>query len=89
MSTLAINAGSSNVKFGLFDGDERDPRVVGEFDWAGSERRGAGGNKARRKLPTGDSTRRKGTASEAELSIAPADPGPGARRMITPLPPMP
>jgi hypothetical protein len=37
----------------------------------------------------GDSTRRKGTASEAELSIAPADPGPGARRMITPLPPMP
>ena len=53
MSALAINAGSSNVKFGLFDGDERDPRVVGEFDWAGSERRGAGGNKARRKLPTG------------------------------------
>ena len=39
MSILVINAGSSSVKFGLFDFDSLAPLARGLLDWAGSEGR--------------------------------------------------
>jgi acetate kinase len=38
MSTLAINAGSSSLKFGLFDDKTLESLVTGEIDWAGGDR---------------------------------------------------
>ena len=39
MSILVINAGSSSVKFGLFDFDSLTPLARGMLDWAGSQGR--------------------------------------------------
>ncbi|MFH1922994.1 MAG: acetate kinase [Planctomycetota bacterium] len=39
MSILVINAGSSSVKFGLFDFDTLEPVARGLLDWAGGDRR--------------------------------------------------
>ncbi len=39
MSILVINAGSSSVKFGLFDFETLRPEATGMLDWAGSARR--------------------------------------------------
>ena len=39
MSILVINAGSSSVKFGLFDFDSLTPLARGLLDWAGSQGR--------------------------------------------------
>ena len=41
MSTLAINAGSSSLKFGLFSDDTCERLVTGEIDWAGGDRQQA------------------------------------------------
>ena len=38
MSTLAINAGSSSLKFGLFDDLDATALVTGEMDWADGKR---------------------------------------------------
>jgi acetate kinase len=38
VSILAINAGSSSLKFGLFDDETCEPLVTGEIDWAGGNR---------------------------------------------------
>ena len=37
MSILVINAGSSSVKFGLFDFDNLEPVARGLLDWAGQK----------------------------------------------------
>ncbi len=39
MTILVINAGSSSMKFGLFDFDTLDPLATGMLDWAGESRR--------------------------------------------------
>jgi acetate kinase len=39
LSILVINAGSSSVKFGLFDFESLDPLARGLLDWAGADRR--------------------------------------------------
>ena len=39
MTILVINAGSSSVKFGLFDFDTLEPVARGLLDWAGESRR--------------------------------------------------
>ena len=41
MSTLAINAGSSSLKLGLFSDDTCERLVTGEIDWAGGDRQQA------------------------------------------------
>jgi acetate kinase len=41
MSTLAINAGSSSLKFGLFSDDTCERLLTGEIDWAGGDRQQA------------------------------------------------
>lgn len=41
MSLLALNAGSSSLKFGLFDDEARERFVTGEIDWAGGDRQQA------------------------------------------------
>ena len=41
MSTLAINAGSSSIKFGLFNDDTCDRLLTGEIDWASGDRQHA------------------------------------------------
>ena len=38
MSTLAINAGSSSLKFGVFSDDSCESLVTGEIDWADGDR---------------------------------------------------
>jgi acetate kinase len=38
MSILAINSGSSSLKFGLFDADTFEPLVEGDMDWAHGDR---------------------------------------------------
>ena len=37
LTILVINAGSSSMKFGLFDFDTLDPVATGMLDWAGHE----------------------------------------------------
>jgi acetate kinase len=39
LTILVINAGSSSMKFGLFDFDTLDPLATGMLDWAGQSRR--------------------------------------------------
>ncbi|MCR4412309.1 MAG: acetate/propionate family kinase [Thermoguttaceae bacterium] len=39
MSILVLNAGSSSVKFGVFDFDTLEPTARGMLDWAGAARR--------------------------------------------------
>ena len=39
MTILVINAGSSSMKFGLFDFDSLDPVATGMLDWGGQSRR--------------------------------------------------
>ncbi|HUJ09017.1 MAG TPA: acetate kinase [Verrucomicrobiae bacterium] len=39
MSILVINAGSTSLKFGLFDAEVRDALMSGSIDWAGGNRR--------------------------------------------------
>ncbi len=41
MSTLAINAGSSSLKFGLFNDETYERLVTGEIDWASGNRQDA------------------------------------------------
>ena len=41
MSILVINAGSTSLKFGLFDGEARDTLVSGIIDWADGNRQRA------------------------------------------------
>jgi len=41
MNALALNAGSSSVKFGVFDADAHEPLVSGEIDWADGDRQRA------------------------------------------------
>jgi acetate kinase len=41
MNALAINTGSSSVKYGVFDDDSRDPLIAGEIDWADGDRQRA------------------------------------------------
>ena len=41
MSILVFNAGSSSMKFGLFDGDARQALVSGEIDWPDGDRQRA------------------------------------------------
>ena len=38
MSILVFNAGSSSLKFGLFDADARDSLASGAIDWADGDR---------------------------------------------------
>ena len=38
MGILAINSGSSSLKFGLFDADTCEPLVAGDIDWAYGDR---------------------------------------------------
>ncbi|HWH71520.1 MAG TPA: acetate/propionate family kinase, partial [Candidatus Sulfotelmatobacter sp.] len=38
MSTLALNAGSTSLKFGLFEEATADPLLAGEIDWAHGDR---------------------------------------------------
>ena len=38
MSILAINAGSSSLKFGLYDNEAHDRIAEGEIDWADGNR---------------------------------------------------
>jgi acetate kinase len=38
MSILAINSGSSSLKFGLFDAAAREPLLAGDLDWAHGDR---------------------------------------------------
>jgi len=40
LTTLALNAGSTSLKFGLFDGDS-EALLAGEIDWSGGNRRQA------------------------------------------------
>ncbi|HYG33468.1 MAG TPA: acetate kinase [Clostridia bacterium] len=39
MSILAINSGSTSLKFGVFDAATGEPLLAGEFDWAHGDRR--------------------------------------------------
>ncbi|HSG71927.1 MAG TPA: acetate kinase [Planctomycetaceae bacterium] len=54
MSTLVLNAGSSSLKFGLFDDQSCDSQTTGLIDWAGDDRsaeltyRTASGEESRR-----------------------------------------
>ena len=41
MSILVINAGSTSLKFGLFDGEARETLVSGTIDWADGNRQRA------------------------------------------------
>ncbi len=41
MSVLALNAGSSSLKFGVFSEAIREPLVLGEIDWAAGDRQSA------------------------------------------------
>jgi acetate kinase len=41
MSILVINAGSTSLKFGLFDAGARETLVSGSIDWADGNRRQA------------------------------------------------
>ena len=41
MSILVINAGSTSLKFGLFDAEARESLVSGSIDWADGNRQGA------------------------------------------------
>jgi acetate kinase len=38
MRILAINSGSSSLKFGLFDAATCEPLLVGDIDWAHGDR---------------------------------------------------
>ena len=38
MSILVINAGSTSLKFGLFDSEARETLVSGTIDWADGNR---------------------------------------------------
>ena len=41
MSILALNAGSTSLKFGLFDDHSCERLIMGEVDWASGDRRQA------------------------------------------------
>jgi len=41
MSILVINAGSTSLKFGLFDADARAALLSGSIDWPGGDRQRA------------------------------------------------
>ena len=45
MSILVFNAGSSSLKFGLFDAEARRALVSGGIDWADGDRRHADSNR--------------------------------------------
>ena len=41
MNILALNAGSTSLKFGLFDTEAEEPLLAGDIDWANGERQRA------------------------------------------------
>jgi acetate kinase len=77
MSTLAINAGSSSLKFGLFHDDSLERLVTGEIDWAGGNRQEAQltvrprqGTTVRSWLPVPDHATAAAGAIQAALGAA-------------------
>lgn len=83
MSTLAINAGSSSLKFGLFDEPDCASLVTGEIDWADGNREEAQlivrprqGTIVRSRLPLPDSSTSAARVIQVALSSMPfaADP---------------
>jgi acetate kinase len=74
MSTLAVNAGSSSVKFGLFDDETCERLVTGEIDWAGGDRQQAqllvrprNGTTVRSWLPVPDNSTAAAVAIQAAV----------------------
>lgn len=74
MSTLAINAGSSSLKFGLFDGDRAERLVTGEIDWADGDRQEAqllvrprNGTTVRSRVPVPDDAAAAAKAIQAAI----------------------
>ena len=74
MSILALNAGSSSLKFGLFDDQAREHVVTGEIDWANGDRQQAqlvvrphNGTTVRLRQPVPDSAAAAACAIQAAL----------------------
>jgi acetate kinase len=72
MSILALNAGSSSLKFGLFNNDACERLLTGEIDWAGGDRQQAqmvirprGGTPVRSLLPLSDNSTAAACAIQA------------------------
>jgi acetate kinase len=83
MSILALNAGSSSLKFELFDGDGLEPWVAGEIDWPDGDRRQAqltierrGAQRERRQVSVPDNAVAAQCAIETVLKARPANVGP-------------
>jgi acetate kinase len=78
MSILAINAGSSSLKFGLFNEPDCAPLVTGEIDWADGNRdeaqlivRPRQGTVVKSRLPLPDSSTAAARALQAALAAMP------------------
>jgi acetate kinase len=76
MSTLAINTGSSSLKFGLFQGAECVRLLTGEIDWADGDRQQAqlvvrprNGTTVRSRLPVPDDTASAAKAIQAVVEF--------------------
>ena len=85
MSTLAINAGSSSLKFGLFDEPDCTPLVTGELDWADGNREEAQlivrprqGTTVRSRLPLPDSSTAAARVIQVALGSMPSATDPAA-----------
>ncbi|SPE52147.1 Acetate kinase [Verrucomicrobia bacterium] len=79
MSTLAINAGSSSLKFGLFKDDTFERVLTGDIDWAGGNRQQAqltvrprDGIIVRSRLSVPDDATAAGCAIQAVVGATPA-----------------
>ncbi len=85
MSILAINAGSSSLKFGLFDGPDCAALVTGELDWADGNREEAQlivrprqGTIVRSRLPLPDSSSAAARVIQVALGALPPGTDPSA-----------
>jgi acetate kinase len=79
MSTLALNAGSSSLKFGLFDDNDCASLVTGEIDWADGNREEAQlivrprhGTIVKSRLPLPDSSAAAARVIQVALSATPS-----------------
>jgi len=79
MSILALNAGSSSLKFGLFDDNDCAPLMTGEFDWADGNLdeaqltvRPRHGTIVRSRLPLPDSSNAAARAIRVALDSTPS-----------------
>ena len=84
MSILAINAGSSSLKFGLFSDDTCEPLISGEIDWVSGDRQQAQlvvrprqGPAVRSRVPVPDSSTAAACAIQAVVDST------GAEQVIT------